>query len=86
MIEVRKNQFLITFGFELDWVALAFFFLVHLLQLTLDDTNFNNKMIQFRIPRNVQPVISAKMPKLPPKFANLSQTECLNSTKCILGA
>ena len=37
-----------------------------------DKINLNKMIKKFNIPRNEQPVISAKMPKFPPKLANLS--------------
>ena len=67
--------------YTLGDILLLFFFWNFFGQLALGEIHFKIKMTKFRMPRNEQPVISAKMPKLPPKLANLSHTECRNSTE-----
>ena len=47
--------------------------------------NLKSKIRKFTIPRNEHPVISAKMPKLPPKLANLSKVLYLASITLISG-
>ena len=43
-------------------------------------------MIKFKVPKKEHPVISAKIPKLPPKLANLSHIEYLASIKTTSGS
>ena len=69
-------------------VFVYFFFLQVLLQV---DNNFGTislkeSKIRFRVPKKEHPVISANIPKLPPKLANLSQIEYLASIKTTSGS
>ena len=49
------------------------------------DRSLMAKMIPFITPKKCIPVISAKIPKFPPKLANLSHIGYSTSTKSIFG-
>ena len=69
--------------FEVVSVGLVRFFFI--LDKAFIDTSLIAKIIPFITPNMCIPVISANIPKFPPKLANLSQIEYSTSIKSIWG-